>query len=750
MSNLIHTRHSLRQNFRWAFIGLAAASAWACSSTSKKSAPPAYSYPLPPADFVKADPGQDAPARDKSLRQNLKRDTSESMRVLVYYKQATLWSKTDPARACTIWMELSQNEKFPLAKLARLRAVETCPITQEKDSLAIDKVMQMTTESWLSEQFARAALNRASKAGDKKWEMQLSLDVAKFETVQTLQITLLERSVALARELRDAAFEAQATQYLYKIAPRKNPAPPVAQYLAVANDFKRARAFELARDYYDKVMTSKEYSDIDKLRALDGVRMSYKLEKKTDKFIKSTNNYANFARWKFFETNPKPASLNRYLEAQITLARAVWTDNDPRKAEGILNDAEKEIRGRVWVDESIFLRARIVEERGEYDNAVKILDSVDAKHMERDKAFKLKVLWYRAWNLRKLGRQKDAIAALDALVKTETNSALLVRNMYWLGRSQKDAGDQNAANQQFEALIDADPIGYYGILAYRELNQKIPPLPDPDVVKQAAPLDDNFGKSDPLTVEERLKMEWLIAVGEEDVGNRLLNAIGIGRRNAFTQDQSFELLRLYARTGSYNALFARLNDLTPMDRKALVHAEPELIFPLRWKNLIVDAGKKYDVKPEFIDSIIRQESAFNPEARSFADAFGLMQLIPEMAKRAEATTGIHLETNEDLYKPELNIPLGTSFLRTTLDRWNNAFIPTVASYNASEKAVIGWLKTRDRKDPVAFIEDVPYEETRTYLKLVMRNFVFYSRLNSGQKPIAFPEWCLGDLQAVKP
>ena len=68
----------------------------------------------------------------------------------------------------------------------------------------------------------------------------------------------------------------------------------------------------------------------------------------------------------------------------------------------------------------------------------------------------------------------------------------------------------------------------------------------------------------------------------------------------------------------------------------------------------------------------------------------------------------------------------------------------------ARKAVSGWLNSRDTKDPVAFIEDVPYEETRTYLKLVMRNFVFYSRLNSKQVPIEFPEWCLADLQAVKP
>ena len=146
---------------------------------------------------------------------------------------------------------------------------------------------------------------------------------------------------------------------------------------------------------------------------------------------------------------------------------------------------------------------------------------------------------------------------------------------------------------------------------------------------------------------------------------------------------------------------------------------------------------------------MRQESAFNPKARSHADAFGLMQLIPEMAKRAARYANIRFKRHRELYDPETNIMLGSAFLKNLLGKNNNNFLVTVASYNASEKAIKNWVRTRYTGDPLEFIEDIPYSETQGYIKLVLRNLVFYQRLNSDGKAIYFPEWCLQSLQDFK-
>jgi soluble lytic murein transglycosylase len=142
---------------------------------------------------------------------------------------------------------------------------------------------------------------------------------------------------------------------------------------------------------------------------------------------------------------------------------------------------------------------------------------------------------------------------------------------------------------------------------------------------------------------------------------------------------------------------------------------------------------------------MRQESAFNPLARSSADAFGLMQLLPRVAKSSALKNNIPLNQDADLFKPHVNIPLGSAHLSDLWEKYNGQFILAVASYNASEKAIQNWLSTRYRGDSLEFIEDIPYEETRSYVKLVMRNLVFYQRIYATE-PIPFPEWCLEIIQ----
>ena len=97
---------------------------------------------------------------------------------------------------------------------------------------------------------------------------------------------------------------------------------------------------------------------------------------------------------------------------------------------------------------------------------------------------------------------------------------------------------------------------------------------------------------------------------------------------------------------------------------------------------------------------------------------------------------------DDLYKPQINIALGAAHLRELFDKYNGMMIPTIASYNASESAIRGWLSTRYRGDSIEFIEDIPYEETKTYVRLVLRNFVYYQLLTSESLAIGFPEWTL--------
>jgi soluble lytic murein transglycosylase len=724
----------------------------ACSSTGKNRHSSKSDFPLPPAT-VNLDL-----TSDLDLERALNKDSSEGMRYWVRYRQASLWSKLNPAKACSVWLELgatpsTREPRFPLQAIARMRALETCPkdLPVEQDEALMtffSAHLNSSPEGWLRELASRASLRRAILREDRTQELRFSMEVATFEVLQDEQIRLVERARALAREIGDSASEEAATRQLERTTPRSIASPLPEQFFAVATDFRKAREFAKAREYYQLVVDAKNeiISDFDRLRALDGIRMTFKLELKTEQFIQGTREYSNFARQKLFINH-----TGKYVETRIALARALWTVGSPSEAEQILGKLESEVGGKYSLDESMFIRARIAEEGGHLDKAIQILGRLIEHHTSSkpisDRSLKRKIAWYHAWILRKSGALKEASERLSQLVLEEDETpSIAARNHFWLGRTFKDLGDSDAANTQFSWLIANDPLGYYGILAHRELGRLLPTISPTYELKTRS-------TTDILSAHERATFEWLVAVNETDLGRRFLDQLANGRRSGFTTEQTLEYLQLYARAGSYQALFARLSDLSPEIRQQILDKRPDLLFPRPWQSTVNRTAEKFDVKPELIFSIMRQESSFNPTARSSADALGLMQLIPEVARTAADGTDIAFHGVEDLYLPETNIALGSSHLRQLLNRWDGAFIPLVASYNASERAVQGWLRSRAYHDPLQFIEDIPYEETKGYVKLVMRNFVFYSRFKSTTNAInaiPFPEWCLNGLQNFKP
>lgn len=724
----------------------------ACSTISKRQTRALFPFPSTQLDQT----SEKDPVRvDHFLEKKYLENPTDPVRFLTRYRQALLWSPLQPTKACSLWLEIADHSEFPLQELTRLRAMETCA-AERGDFDDIKEIVESSREPWLEETKYRAALTRAVRLGDENWEMRLSAEVSRFERLQSEKVKLLKRAVELSEKLGEKELREDYFKRLTDIAPRFIIDPKPEELLSVAADFRRVREFDKAHEMYRKVLSVKELSNTEKLRALDGIRMSYKLDREMEKYLEATREYSEFARRHFFTKSKNKsalANLSRYFNTQLTLARAEWTDNHAEKARQILTRLEKDLKKRIPVEESVLIRARIEEEAGRFKNVVKLLESVNTSRIS-DRTLRSTILWYRAWNLRKTGQTKQAIRILEELIRVENSPSLIARNRFWLGKTRKEADQKQKSLEDFEWLIANDNIGYYGMLAYRELGRPIPGITLPELrvpatghfVPTEAPVD---GESSALSSNERLMIDWLVAVNENDLGRKYLNDVTADKRRSYSEAQMLDLFKLYARTGSYQTLFARTYELLPEARERVLTSNPDLIFPQPWKATVESTATRFQVPSELVYAIMRQESLFNPLARSPADAFGLLQLIPQSAKKAQEEAKIQIKSHEDLYDPEINILLGTAFIKRLLDRWNGQFVLAVASYNASEKAIAGWIQSRYRGDPLVFIEDIPYEETRNYIKLVMRNYIFYSRLNSGGKSIPFPEACLENIQDAK-
>lgn len=702
-------------------------------------------------------PGKDLESVDLYLTRRLAENPSEAMTWWTHYQRGRLWSQEDPARACRFFKDLGTDQEFPLRHISVLRALEVCP--KDDSSLPpLEQVLTETSEPWLRELALRTVHARAKKVENHELEMRLAGDLSAHSKLQSEKVQLLSRALELAGQLERPEAKVEYKSRLDKIAPRFRQTPTPNTYLEVALDFRKAREFERAREYYRKAIAHKKTTALDRHKALDGIRLAYKLEKRVDEYVATTREMAEFARAKYRQTR-SAVWAEKFHDSQLLLARTLWTEKTVPEAVQVIDRLEREITGRLPLDEILWLRARIAEEAGRYAAAVRIL--ARAKSLESsNRPIGEKIQWYKAWNLRKLGRHKEAVDALKSLntrFGTLTNKN---RNRFWLAKSLKAIGQEEDAKSELESLIEDDPLGYYGVLSYRELGRELPPAqhavrdePGPAMVASQmasrTPAMTSSVSATPspfATPHDHAYVEWLLALGEMPIARRFLEHDLVSRRPSLGDTpEGREFLKYLARAGDFHSLFARLGGFAPDVRSRVLAEDPSLLFPQPFSYFVSEAGQKFGVATELMYAIMRQESSFDPFARSHADAFGLMQLIPEAARRVEGTSGITLSSPEDLYRPEINVTLGAAFLRNLMDQYDEQFVLTVASYNASEKAIRGWMRTRFKGDALEFIEDIPYEETRGYVKLVLRNYIFYLRLNSGGRPVAFPEWCLDTL-----
>ncbi len=153
------------------------------------------------------------------------------------------------------------------------------------------------------------------------------------------------------------------------------------------------------------------------------------------------------------------------------------------------------------------------------------------------------------------------------------------------------------------------------------------------------------------------------------------------------------------------------------------------IFPLNYYRQITQVSTFYNVKPEAIISLIREESRFDPRAVSPAGAIGLMQIMPATGRRIDRTV-----TADSLKIPDINLVIGTKYLSAIVDTFPN-LIHALCAYNAGESRIREWVSTYKTNDQLLFMELIPFRETREYVQRIMRSIIIYRYLinNGGVK-----------------
>jgi len=341
-----------------------------------------------------------------------------------------------------------------------------------------------------------------------------------------------------------------------------------------------------------------------------------------------------------------------------------------------------------------------------------------------------KAQWRVAWTA-VLKKDPQAAQLLAEHVRRYGGSVYTADAVFWLGRLAERAGDPEKARSYYDKLVERYPQNYFETLAAARLRAMgrgertdpdelslIPPVPP------VAPL----GAGIPA------------AAAEKQARADALRSI------AFDASAELELRAAYAATGEprllleaaqaaveaghYGAAAATVRQIYPQLESRRFEDVPREVwkaaYPLPFEGSIRQWSASAGVDPMIVAGLIRQESAWEPEAKSVANALGLMQVLPKTGRLMARQSKTRYATSL-LLTPDYNIRLGSLYFAQLRKQFGSTE-SALAAYNAGEDRLTFWTTGQNYPELAAFVDSIPFTETREYVQIVMRNAEIYRKL----------------------
>ncbi len=396
-------------------------------------------------------------------------------------------------------------------------------------------------------------------------------------------------------------------------------------------------------------------------------------------------------------------------EARFWLAKSLDRQDLKERALAMYLELAGEGKKQEFADDALIEAAGLQRGLGQYAEAGRLFDQAARLSTESRKVAGL--TWNSGWCRYLAGEYQAAIDILKGLLSDETQreSAL-----YWLARALEKKGDGAAAAPYYRTLLDEFPAGFYATW-YR----------DHKGIKDNR---ETLGNRNALTELPLLagfdKPRLLASLGLLEEARA--EAAAIRKKNGDKKGQFPALARLYLEMHDYGWAISLF-----MQNRPVVWEKGTLPlwtsgYPRGYTELVSQNARLNGLSEGLVYALIRAESGFAPAIKSSAGAIGLMQMMPATAKMTAHEKGEF--NSHKLTVPEYNIKLGTKHLNHLMKEHNGDVIYMAAAYNAGSTALERWKKKYRGLSMDEFIENIPYEETRNYVKKVYASAETYRQL----------------------
>ncbi len=442
----------------------------------------------------------------------------------------------------------------------------------------------------------------------------------------------------------------------------------------------------------------------------------------------------------------KIKALNEMEEADGTRllewAQSLHRRGDYAGALSLAQKANEKNPGSAQSTSALWIAGRCAHFLGQYDRALELFNSLMTYHGGSDEAaealFRASLIHYRKKDF------SNASALLERLLLLGRDRYDLSAR-YWLVRSLQET-NPDRAKQVGAELIDKYPFSYYGLRL------------------QAESQDGKLSWPSQKDKPPQLKNEIYLVGAQKKSWQRfakLSEAGWVAEAQAelsgvpFIKDPTLKvaLAEKMGERRQYVTSIRLLNEALEADPRLRREQFVKIGYPEVFTSLYQAEAERYGVQVILLRSLTRQESAFNLRAVSTSNALGLMQMIPPTAQEVSKKLGLKVDLPDDMFRPEINIPMGSFYVAQMLDQFNGNVPFALAAYNAGPYRMKNWIEGRPElgelvsqasgsaRDELWF-DELPWTETSFYVKAILRNVLLYrlvAEANYVVKPVLWQD-----------
>lgn len=524
-----------------------------------------------------------------------------------------------------------------------------------------------------------------------------------------------------AQSQKDSKYISEKLEFLAKTQDQEVPAkntPPI--YEAMGDDGKLEERIRQSLKQNDLIPAMKDCIAL--LNNYPGSRSARRLKDKPLEIYNSLSDDDVVQEKALSEM--KGADASRLLDWSQSLHRKL----DYHGALELAKKAYEKNPQSPTVTSSLWVAGRSAHFTGKYDEALDLYNKLIANNSGSDEAaealFRSSLIYFRK-------KDYTSSAALLERLLQQNRDRYDLSAQYWLVRSL-EMTNKDRAKSAAQTLIEKYPFSYYGLRLSAEANN--------GKLKWPANKDKAPELNSEIFLVGAQKETWARFVILSEAGWST-EAHAELQDGPFIKDPTLKInfAKKLAERHQYFTAIRLVNDALENDPRLRREEFMKIGFPEVYPALYVKEGTRYGIDPVLLRSLTRQESGFNMRALSTSNAMGLMQMIPPTAQDIAKKLGLQVSLPDDMFRPEVNIPMGSFYVSQMLDQFQGNVPFALAAYNAGPYRLKNWISGRDEVKALIsqvssapadelWFDELPWNETSFYVKAILRNVLIYKMI----------------------